>query len=128
VLHEREPGKGYDREAYDYAEKSKARALLDILAESAAGITRGLTPAQSREQAELHAAVSAASSALLKGASEQNKRALGKRRVAAGPVGRRYPDHQPKVCRAPVSGTVRTEPRAKGAGGPRYRRSPVRAR
>lgn len=59
-LHQREPGQGYDRQAFNYAERSRARAFLDTLAESRAQITRGLILEERERQTMLEAALSRA--------------------------------------------------------------------
>lgn len=48
-LHKQNPSNGYDKQAFTYAEKSKARGLLDLLAESKADIRQGIDP-ELREQ------------------------------------------------------------------------------
>ncbi len=76
LLHEREPREGHDREAFQVAERGRARSLLDTLAESKARITKGLTAEQRARQTALQAALSKASTALLKEGSAANRRAL----------------------------------------------------
>jgi CHAT domain-containing protein/uncharacterized protein HemY len=75
-LHQSEPHHGYDRQAFHYAERGRARAFLDTLAESKAQITRHLTPEQRERQTTLEAAVSRASASLLRETSVRNKEAL----------------------------------------------------
>jgi CHAT domain-containing protein/Tfp pilus assembly protein PilF len=75
-LHRRQPGKGYDREAFGYAEKGRARSFQDLLAESKARVTKGLTPEQLQRQDALFADLSKASAALLKEDSQANRQAL----------------------------------------------------
>jgi CHAT domain-containing protein len=75
-LHRRQPGKGYDREAFGYAEKGRARSFQDLLAESKARVTKGLTPEQLQRQEALFADLSKASAALLKEDSKVNRQAL----------------------------------------------------
>ena len=76
LLHQRDPSRGYDREAFHVAERGRARSLLDTLAESKARITKGLTAEQRERQTALLAALSKASGALLKEGSGANRRAL----------------------------------------------------
>jgi CHAT domain-containing protein len=75
-LDRRQPGKGYDREAFAYAERGRARSFQDLLAESKARVTKGLTPQQLQRQDALFADLSKASAALLKEDSEANRQAL----------------------------------------------------
>jgi CHAT domain-containing protein len=77
-LHHRDPDKGFDRQAFYYAEKGRARSFLDLLAESRARITKGLTAAQQQQEASLFAELSKASAALLRQASEPNTQAVRK--------------------------------------------------
>jgi CHAT domain-containing protein/lipopolysaccharide biosynthesis regulator YciM len=83
-LDRREPGKGWDRQAFDYAERGRARAFLDLLAESRAQITKGLPAEQWRQRNELEAALSRAMAALIERESDANRRAaaLAERRLA----------------------------------------------
>jgi len=80
----REPGKGWDRKAFDYAERGRARAFLDLLAESRAQITKGLPAEQLRQRNELEAALSRAMAALIDRESDANRRAaaLAERNLA----------------------------------------------
>jgi len=41
-LHEQQPLKGYDRQSFQFAEKAKARAFLDLLAEARADVSKGV--------------------------------------------------------------------------------------
>src|SRR6267143_3679671 len=53
VLHARHPSGGFDAEAFETAERERARSLLDLLEESRADIRRGVDPsllAREREQ------------------------------------------------------------------------------
>ena len=61
----REPGKGWDRKAFDYAERGRARAFLDMLAESRAQISQGLSAVQVQRRNELESALSRALAALM---------------------------------------------------------------
>jgi CHAT domain-containing protein/Tfp pilus assembly protein PilF len=49
-LHRLDPVSGFDREAFFYAEKAKARALLDQLAQMQASISRGIDPELKRQE------------------------------------------------------------------------------
>ena len=51
-MHEKDPG-GYDAKAFELAEQSKSRALLDLLAESIANVREGADPALLAEQDEI---------------------------------------------------------------------------
>lgn len=64
-LHEQEPEKGYDQRAFLYAERARARAFLDTLGESKAGIRKGLSAEQIARQNAILREISKASSALL---------------------------------------------------------------
>ena len=74
-LDSREPGNEWGRKAFDYAERGRARAFLDLLAESRAQITKGLTAEQLRRRNELESALSRAMSALMERDSDANQRA-----------------------------------------------------
>ena len=41
-LHGQHPLKGYDRQSFQFAERAKARAFLDLLAEARAGVSKGV--------------------------------------------------------------------------------------
>lgn len=73
-LHRREPTKGYDREAFHYAERGRARAFLDTLAESKAGVRKGLSAEQLKRQTAILNEISNASSALLSEKPEAEKK------------------------------------------------------
>jgi CHAT domain-containing protein len=75
-LHRREPGKGYDREAFGYAEKGRARSFQDLLAESKARVTKGLNAEQLQHQDALFADLSKASAAVLEEDSQANRQAV----------------------------------------------------
>jgi len=64
---------GRDREALLAAERARARAFLDLLAESKANLRKGLTAEQERERQGLESKVSAALAALAKEDSEKNR-------------------------------------------------------
>ena len=54
-LHERDPSRGYDAQAFEASERARARSLLDGLAEARAGIRHGANPALlDRERALRH--------------------------------------------------------------------------
>jgi CHAT domain-containing protein len=74
-LDHREPGKGWDRKAFDYAERGRARAFLDLLAESRAQITKGLSAEQWRQRNALEAALTRAMATLVERNSDANQRA-----------------------------------------------------
>jgi CHAT domain-containing protein/TolA-binding protein len=63
-LDQREPGAGYGLQAFEYAERSRARSFLDLLVESRAKIAKGLTPEQIQRQAWLLGAIAAATRAM----------------------------------------------------------------
>src|SRR5260370_4717592 len=83
-MHARDPAAGYDRQAFAYLERGRARGFLDSLAESKASVTKGLSTEQLRRQNQLHAELSKASAALLREESESNRRAVesAERRLA----------------------------------------------
>ena len=60
-----EPGKGWDRKAFDYSERGRARAFLDMLAESRTQISKGLSSVQVLRRNELESALSRALAALM---------------------------------------------------------------
>jgi CHAT domain-containing protein len=74
-LHSSEPGKGWERKAFEYSEHGRARAFLDLLAESRAQITKGLGAEQVRQRNGLEAALSRAMAALAERDSDANRRA-----------------------------------------------------
>jgi CHAT domain-containing protein/tetratricopeptide (TPR) repeat protein len=74
-LDRRESREGWGRKAFDYAERGRARAFLDLLVESRAQITKGLSPEEVRRRNELEAAVSRAMAALMERGSDANQRA-----------------------------------------------------
>lgn len=74
-LDEREPRRGYDREALSVAERAKARTFLDLLGELKANIRKGLSAEEQREKQGLESKVSQALVALGKEDSERNRRA-----------------------------------------------------
>lgn len=44
-LHQLHPGRGYDKQAFETAERARARTLLDLLSEARAGLRQGVDPA-----------------------------------------------------------------------------------
>jgi hypothetical protein len=64
---------GRDREALLVAERARARAFLDLLAESKSNLRKGLTSEQERERQRLESKVSQALEALSKDNSEKNR-------------------------------------------------------
>ncbi len=74
-LDHRELGKGWDSKAFDYTERGRARAFLDLLAESRAQITKGLSAGQLRQRNALEATLSRAMAALVERNSDANQRA-----------------------------------------------------
>jgi CHAT domain-containing protein/Tfp pilus assembly protein PilF len=52
-LHIQDSGKAYDQEAFHYAERAKARSLLDILAESRVNIRGGIDPEMLKREREI---------------------------------------------------------------------------
>src|SRR5579863_3699573 len=75
-LHEEDRIKGYDRLAFDYAERGRARSFLDTLAEARAHITTGLTAEEANLQTTLLSEISKASATLLRESSHANRQAL----------------------------------------------------
>jgi tetratricopeptide (TPR) repeat protein len=57
-IDQRQPKRGYDREALSVAERAKARVFLDLLSESKAKIRKGLSADQQRERQGLESQVS----------------------------------------------------------------------
>src|SRR5271157_167669 len=76
LLDQRQPGAGYGLQAFEYAERSRARSFLDLLVESRAKITKGLTPEQIQQQGSLLGAVAAASRVMDERPSPENGRAI----------------------------------------------------
>ncbi|MGB7763349.1 MAG: CHAT domain-containing tetratricopeptide repeat protein [Bryobacteraceae bacterium] len=75
-LDQRQPGAGYGLQAFEYSERGRARSFLDLLVESRARITRGLTAEQIRQQGLLLGAISAASRAMDERPSAVNRIAI----------------------------------------------------
>jgi len=76
LLHDRHPNSGYDKLAFDYAERGRARAFLDMLAESKSRVTKGMTEAQLARRASLTKQLSDASDKALKEPSERSRQAV----------------------------------------------------
>lgn len=64
ALHNQAKDKGYDREAFLFAERSKARGLLDLLTESSAGLTGAIDPELLLEEKRLERKYSEVNTAL----------------------------------------------------------------
>lgn len=69
LLHGQKPKGGYDRLAFEYAERGKARAFLDLMAEALAGIREGIDPSLLKQQEELIAQISKTETAIQQEAS-----------------------------------------------------------
>lgn len=80
----REPGRGWDRKAFEYAERGRARAFLDLLSESRAQITKGLSAEQRQQRTGLEAELSRSIKALMEHDTEVNRRAARKAETALG--------------------------------------------
>jgi CHAT domain-containing protein len=76
LLHDRHPNAGYHKLAFDYAERGRARAFLDMLAESRSRITKGMTGPQVARHASLMKQLSDASTAVLTEYSDAKRRAV----------------------------------------------------
>ncbi len=76
ALHLRDGAKAYDRLAFDYAERGRARSFLESLWESRAHVNKGLSPEQSHQREHLLAAISMASKTLQTAQNEPNRQAL----------------------------------------------------
>jgi CHAT domain-containing protein/Flp pilus assembly protein TadD len=81
--HRREPKAGHDREALEYAERAKARAFLDLLAEARADIRKGMTPPQREEERQLLREAAHLQRALLRSAATDAPRAETERALSA---------------------------------------------
>jgi CHAT domain-containing protein len=78
ALHVRSPTAGYDRKAFDFAERGRARSFLESLSEARAHVSKGLSAEQSRQQTNLELATSKASKARLASDTPANREALKK--------------------------------------------------
>ena len=58
-LHGQMPGRGFDREAFHYAERAKARAFLDILTEANADIHEGVSEELREKEAAIYETIAA---------------------------------------------------------------------
>lgn len=58
-LHGQMPGRGFDREAFHYAERAKARAFLDILTEANADIHEGVSGELREKEAAIYETIAA---------------------------------------------------------------------
>ena len=76
VLNKRDRTRQYDRLAFHYAEKGRARSFLDTLAEAKAHVTAGLTDEQVNQQSALLSEISKASAALMRDETSAKRQAL----------------------------------------------------
>ncbi|MFQ6118448.1 MAG: CHAT domain-containing protein [Methanosarcinales archaeon] len=72
-LHQKEPHKEYNEEAFLYTEKAKARALLDMLAEAKFGIKFGLSQKDIEFENSLYEEIEIARKFLISAKSEEEK-------------------------------------------------------
>lgn len=88
LLYDRVPDGDYDRLAFDYAERGRARSFLDMLGESQNSITKGLAPSQVKQQRNLLGQLSQASAKAITDPSPENRAAVdaAARRVASWSV------------------------------------------
>ncbi|MBC7187918.1 MAG: CHAT domain-containing protein [Calditrichaeota bacterium] len=78
-LHQRQPGHGYQREAFRYAERAKARAFLQLLAEGRIRVREGSSPVLLAREQELMDQVAAAEARLARSTvTEADKRQLAR--------------------------------------------------
>lgn len=75
-LHRRNPRQGFDRQALEVAERARARALLDALAEQKASVTRGLTRSQAAEKTRLQEVLARAVATLDRQDTPANREAV----------------------------------------------------
>jgi CHAT domain-containing protein/tetratricopeptide (TPR) repeat protein len=73
LLHEQHPNHDYDRQAFLFSERGRARSFLDLLVESRAHVTKGLTPPQIKEQASLNRELARALSSLATDKTAKNE-------------------------------------------------------
>jgi CHAT domain-containing protein/Flp pilus assembly protein TadD len=73
-LHQASPAAGHDREALAYAQRAKARAFLDLLAEAKAEVRKGMTPDQFEEEQEVLRGIARVQRALLQGSPAEGER------------------------------------------------------
>jgi len=72
-LHKKDETKGYDRKAFRYAERCKARSFLDQLAEAGAGIQKGVEPGLLTREQDLYGQLARARKNLRKNISEAER-------------------------------------------------------
>ena len=53
LLHQKDPDQGYDVDAFEYAERGKARTFLDLMTEAVLGVREGIDPELLERQEEL---------------------------------------------------------------------------
>jgi len=82
ALHLQDRSKGYDRQAFDYAERGRARSFLEMLSEARARVSKGLSAEQTQQHEKLSAAVSKASRDLLASGTEASNRSLQRAETA----------------------------------------------
>jgi CHAT domain-containing protein/lipoprotein NlpI len=76
-LHERAPDAGYDRRALEYAQRAKARAFLELLAEAKADVRRGMSATQRKEEQAILRDTTRIQRALLqRGVADERRKAL----------------------------------------------------
>jgi CHAT domain-containing protein/Tfp pilus assembly protein PilF len=75
VLDEQHPNRGYDSQAFSFAERGRARSFLDLLMESRVHVTQGLTPQQVKQQAVLNRELTSALASLAAEKSTKNQQA-----------------------------------------------------
>lgn len=75
-LHRRNPRQGFDCKALEVAERARARALLDALAEQKASVTRGLTRSQAAEKTRLQEVLARAVATLDRQDTAANREAV----------------------------------------------------
>jgi len=85
---EGEPSKGYEQEAFYYAERARARAFLDTMAEGRVSAERDVDPALLARQRQIHSRISELQSQLLQQHSQERPdpakiKALGEQLIAA---------------------------------------------
>ncbi|MCT7965820.1 tetratricopeptide repeat protein [Laspinema sp. D1] len=61
-LHQQNPGKGYDKQAFNASERARARTLLEILAEANADIRSGIDPELREKESHLQQRINATES------------------------------------------------------------------
>ena len=85
-LHQAAPDAGHDRQALAYAQRAKARAFLDLLAEARAEVRQGMTAEQFEEEQEILRAIARVQRSLLQGspAEAERRRLEGELRAAEG--------------------------------------------